>query len=183
VLPDGSQVRLRRRRPLNLGAESFNVDTKYNGQPASGIGIQLATGANALKTANAVRARLAQLEPYFPARTADSSTPERTTPFIRISIQEVVKTLLEGIALVFLVMFLFLQNIRATLIPSIRCHVRSDPRELAHHPLRVASTRRRSFLACMDALDVFSTSIASMQEEGLSPVEATRKAMGSSRGR
>src|SRR6195256_1421159 len=118
VLPDGSQVRLRAVARVGLGAESFNIDNKYNGQPASGIGIQLATGANALQTANAVRARIAQLQPYFP-HGLQAVYPNDVTPFIKISIQEVVKTLLEGIALVFLVMFLFLQNIRATLIPSI----------------------------------------------------------------
>src|SRR6267143_1314289 len=118
VMPDGSQVRLRDVARVGLGAESFNIDNKYNGQPASGIGIQLATGANALQTANAVRARIAQLQPYFP-HGLQAVYPNDVTPFIKISIQEVVKTLLEGIALVFLVMFLFLQNIRATLIPSI----------------------------------------------------------------
>src|SRR6267378_2114557 len=118
VMPDGSQVRLRDVARVGLGAESFNVDNRYNGQPASGIGIQLATGANALQTANAVRARIAQLQPYFP-HGLQTVYPNDVTPFIKISIQEVVKTLLEGIALVVLVMFLFLQNIRATLIPSI----------------------------------------------------------------
>src|SRR6202163_4657681 len=88
VLPDGSQVRLRDVARVNLGAESFNVDTKYNGQPASGIGIQLATGANALNTANAIRARLAQLQPYFP-HGLQIVYPNDTTPFIKISIQEV----------------------------------------------------------------------------------------------
>src|SRR5258706_2504467 len=118
ALPDGSQVRLRDVARIALGAENFVIDNKYNGDPASGIGIQLATGANALDTATAVRAKLEQLKPYFPPGLK-VVYPNDTTPFIRISIQEVVKTLLEGIALVVAVMFLFLQNWRATLIPAI----------------------------------------------------------------
>src|SRR5882762_1058496 len=118
ALPDGSQVRLRDVARIGLGAESFAVDTQYNGQPASGIGIQLATGANALATATAVRAQIDQLKPYFPPGL-EVVYPNDTTPFIKISIQEVAKTLLEGIALVVLVMYLFLQNARATLIPAI----------------------------------------------------------------
>ena len=99
VLPDGSQVRLRDVARVELGAESFNVDNKYNGQPASGIGIQLATGANALATANAVRTRVDQLSKYFPPGLK-VVYPNDTTPFIKASITEVVKTLFEGIALV-----------------------------------------------------------------------------------
>ncbi|HEY4040147.1 MAG TPA: efflux RND transporter permease subunit [Burkholderiaceae bacterium] len=118
VLPDGSQVRLHDVARIALGAENFNVDNKYNGQPASGIGIQLATGANALATATAVRAKLEELKPYFPPGL-EIVYPNDVTPFVKISIQEVVKTLLEGIVLVVLVMYLFMQNIRATLIPAI----------------------------------------------------------------
>ncbi len=184
VLPDGSQVRLRDVARVNLGAESFNVDTKYNGQPASGIGIQLATGANALKTANAVRARLAQLEPYFP-HGLQIVYPNDTTPFIRISIQEVVKTLLEGIALVFLVMFLFLQNIRATLIPSIAVPVVLLGTFGVMAALGFTINALSMFgmvlaigLLVDDAIVVVENVERVMQEEGLSPVEATRKAMG-----
>ena len=116
--PDGSQVHLRDVARVELGAENFNVDSKYNGEPASGIGIQLATGANALATADAVRARIAELSKYFPPGLR-VVYPYDTTPFVRVSIAEVVKTLFEGVALVFLVMYLFLQNIRATLVPTI----------------------------------------------------------------
>src|SRR5258706_11811959 len=118
ALPDGSQVRLRDVARIGLGAESFAVDTQYNGQPASGIGIQLATGANALATAKAVRAKIDELKPYF-THGLVVVYPNDITPFINISIQEVVKTLLEGVVLVVLVMYLFLQNARATLIPAI----------------------------------------------------------------
>ena len=91
ALPDGSQVRLRDVARIALGAENFIIDNKYNGVPASAIGIQLATGANALDTANAVRAKIAELRPYFPPGLKDVY-PNDVTPFIKISMLEVVKT-------------------------------------------------------------------------------------------
>jgi len=103
---------------IDLGAETYFIDSKYGGQPASGIGIQLAPGSNALATATAVRAKIDELAPYFP-HGLQVVYPYDTTPFVKISITEVVKTLFEGILLVFLVMYLFLQNLRATLIPTI----------------------------------------------------------------
>src|SRR6202521_2344585 len=184
VLPDGSQVRLRDVARVNLGAESFNVDTKYNGQPASGIGIQLATGADALNTANAIRARLAQLQPYFP-HGLQIVYPNDTTPFIKISITEVVKTLLEGIALVFLVMFLFLQNIRATIIPSIAVPVVllgtfgvMSAFGFTINTLSMFGLVLAIGLLVDDAIVVVENVERVMSEEGLSPLEATRKAMG-----
>src|SRR6266478_9906437 len=183
VLPDGSQVRLRDVARVALGAESFTVDTQYNGQPASGIGIQLAPGANALQTANAVRARIAQLQPYFP-RGLQVVYPNDTTPFIKISIQEVVKTLLEGIALVFLVMFLFLQNWRATLIPTIAVPVVLLGTFGVMAALGFTINTLSMFglvlaigLLVDDAIVVVENVERVMSEEGLSPVEATRKAM------
>ena len=118
VNPDGSQVRIKDVARLELGGENYNVDTAYNGQPTVGMGIQLATGANALQTAKLVRQRVEELSRYFPHGLA-VKYPYDTTPFVRLSIEEVIKTLLEGIVLVFLVMYLFLQNLRATLIPTI----------------------------------------------------------------
>ncbi|HEY7640562.1 MAG TPA: efflux RND transporter permease subunit [Steroidobacteraceae bacterium] len=118
VNPDGSQVRLSDVARIELGAENFDVDDKYNGQGAAGIAVQLAAGANALATAEAVRSRLDELAKYFPAGM-HIEYPYDTTPFVKVSLEEVVKTLFEGIALVFLVMYLFLQNIRATIIPTI----------------------------------------------------------------
>ena len=103
---------------IELGGENYNVVAKINGKPASGLGIKLATGANALDTAAAIKAKLAELQPYFP-QGMKVVYPYDTTPFVKISIHEVVKTLFEAIILVFLVMYLFLQNIRATLIPTI----------------------------------------------------------------
>ena len=118
VNQDGSQVRLRDVAKIELGGENYDVIAKFNGQPASGLGIKLATGANALDTANAIRAELKKMEPFFPSGLK-IVYPYDTTPFVQISIHEVVKTLVEAIILVFLVMYLFLQNFRATLIPTI----------------------------------------------------------------
>jgi len=115
---NGALVRLRDVARIERGPENFIVDNRYNGEPASGLGIQLAPGANALETAELMRARIAELQPVFPAGLK-VVYPNDVTPFIQVSIHEVVKTLLEGIVLVVLVMYLFMQNIRATLIPSI----------------------------------------------------------------
>ena len=115
---NGALVRLRDVARIERGPENFIVDNRYNGEPASGLGIQLAPGANALETADLVRARIAELQPVFPAGLK-VVYPNDVTPFIKVSIEEVVKTLLEGILLVVLVMYLFMQNVRATLIPSI----------------------------------------------------------------
>src|ERR1700736_6358844 len=118
VNPDGSQVRLHDVATVSLGGENYSIDTKYNGKPASAIAVKLATGANALKTAEAVKATIEKLKPTFP-HGGVAEYQYDTTPFVKISIEEVVKTLIEAIVLVFLVMYLFLQNIRATLIPTI----------------------------------------------------------------
>ena len=115
---DGSQVRLKDVARIELGGENYNTVTKINGQDAAAIGIKLATGANALDTATAIKAKLNELQPFFP-QGMKVVYPYDTTPFVKISIHEVVKTLFEAIILVFLVMYLFLQNLRATLIPTI----------------------------------------------------------------
>ena len=118
VNADGSQVRLKDVARIELGGENYNTVTKINGQDAAAIGIKLATGANALDTASAIKNKLQELAPYFP-QGMQVVYPYDTTPFVQISIHEVIKTLFEAIILVFLVMYLFLQNIRATLIPTI----------------------------------------------------------------
>ncbi|MDU3155360.1 MAG: efflux RND transporter permease subunit, partial [Hafnia alvei] len=118
VQTDGSRVLLRDVAKIELGGENYNVIARFNGKPAAGLGIKLATGANALDAAEGVKKELAKLQPFFPA-SMKVVYPYDTTPFVKISINEVVKTLLEAIVLVFLVMYLFLQNIRATLIPTI----------------------------------------------------------------
>ncbi|MEM8162823.1 efflux RND transporter permease subunit, partial [Morganella morganii] len=118
VNTDGSVVRLKDVAYVELGAENYGIIARYNGKPSAGIGVKLATGANALDTANAVREKLAEMQPYFPDGM-QVVYPYDTTPFVKISIFEVVKTLVEAIMLVFVVMYLFLQNFRATLIPTI----------------------------------------------------------------
>lgn len=115
---DGSQVRLRDVARVELGSQNYSRIVRYKGKPAAGIAVTLATGANALDTADAVKDRVEQLKSSLPAGI-EVVYPNDSTPFVRLSIRSVVKTLLEAFALVFLVMFLFLQNVRATLIPAI----------------------------------------------------------------
>ena len=114
----GATVHLRDVARMELGSENYNVLARYNGKPATGVAIKLATGANALDTANAVKARIAVMEKQFPAGMKAVIAFD-TTPFVKLSIEEVVKTLVEAVILVFLVMYLFLQNFRATLIPTM----------------------------------------------------------------
>jgi len=118
VNADGSQVRLADVAKVELGGENYSINAQYNGMPASGLGLRLATGANALDTANAVRETVDQLKPFFP-QGLEVVYPYDTTPVISASINGVVETLLEAIALVFVVMFLFLQNFRITIIPTL----------------------------------------------------------------
>ena len=184
VNADGSQVRLRDVAQINLGAESYFIDGRYNGQPASGIGIQLEPGANALATAKAVRARIAELAPYFP-HGLQVVYPYDSTPFVRISITEVAKTLLEGILLVFLVMYLFLQNLRATLIPTIAVPVVllgtfgiMAACGFTINTLSMFGLVLAIGLLVDDAIVVVENVERVMFEEGISAREATRKAMG-----
>ena len=183
VMPDGSRVRIGDVARVELGAENFNVDNKYNGQPAAGIGVQLATGANALATADAVRAKINQLSKYFPAGLR-VVFPYDTTPFIRISITEVVKTLFEGIALVFLVMYLFLQNFRATLIPTIAVPVVLlgafgviAAAGFTINTLTMFGLVLAIGLLVDDAIVVVENVERIMDEENITAVAATRKAM------
>jgi multidrug efflux pump len=184
VNQDGSQVRIRDIAKVELGAETYFIDSKYNGAAASGIGIQLAPGANALETATAVRARIDELAPYFP-HGLRVVYPYDTTPFVKISITEVVKTLFEGIALVFLVMYLFLQNLRATLIPTIAVPVVLlgtfgilSAFGFTINTLSMFGMVLAIGLLVDDAIVVVENVERVMAEEGLSAREATRKAMG-----
>ena len=184
VLPDGARVRLADVARIALGPENYNVDVRYNGKSASGLGIQLAPGANALATAEAVRARLIELAPYFP-RGLRVVYPNDVTPFIEVSIHEVVKTLIEGIILVFLVMYLFLQNVRATLIPSITVPVVLlgtfgvlSALGYSINTLTMFAMVLAIGLLVDDAIVVVENVERVMTEEGLSPIEATRKSMG-----
>ncbi|HWK62052.1 MAG TPA: efflux RND transporter permease subunit [Eoetvoesiella sp.] len=184
VNPDGSQVRIKDVARLELGGENYNFDTKYSGVPAAGLGIQLATGANALQTAKLVRARVQELSKYFPAGL-EVKYPYDTTPFVKLSIEEVVKTLLEGIVLVFLVMYLFLQNFRATLIPTIAVPVvllgtfgTMAMVGFSINTLSMFGMVLAIGLLVDDAIVVVENVERVMAEEGLSPHDATRKAMG-----
>ncbi|PVZ87321.1 hydrophobe/amphiphile efflux-1 family RND transporter [Serratia sp. S1B] len=188
VNPDGSQVRLSDVARVELGGESYNVVARYNGKPASGIGIKLATGANALNTAAAVKAELNKLQPFFPA-SLQVVYPYDTTPFVKISIHEVVKTLVEAIILVFLVMYLFLQNFRATLIPTIAVPVvlLGTFAILATFGYSINTLTMFGMVLAIgllvdDAIVVVENVERIMAEEGLSPKEATKKSMGQIQG-
>ncbi|HIE4842223.1 TPA: efflux RND transporter permease BpeB [Burkholderia multivorans] len=184
VNQDGSQVRLKDVAQIGLGAENYNFDTKYNGQPSAALGIQLATNANALATAKAVRAKVDELSKYFPHGLV-VKYPYDATPFVKLSIEEVVKTLLEGIVLVFLVMYLFLQNLRATIIPTIAVPVVllgtfaiMSLVGFSINTLSMFGLVLAIGLLVDDAIVVVENVERVMAEEGLGPKEATRKAMG-----
>ena len=184
VNQDGSQVRLKDVGHVALGAENYNFDTKFNGKPSAALGIQLATNANALATAKAVRQQVDTLSKYFP-HGLSVAYPYDTTPFVKLSIEEVVKTLLEGIVLVFLVMYLFLQNLRATIIPTIAVPVVllgtfaiMSMVGFSINTLSMFGLVLAIGLLVDDAIVVVENVERVMAEEGLSPKEATRKAMG-----
>ncbi|EIK7062211.1 efflux RND transporter permease subunit, partial [Salmonella enterica subsp. enterica serovar Enteritidis] len=188
VNQDGSQVRLRDVAKIELGGENYDVIAKFNGQPASGLGIKLATGANALDTATAIRAELKKMEPFFPPGMK-IVYPYDTTPFVKISIHEVVKTLVEAIILVFLVMYLFLQNFRATLIPTIAVPVvlLGTFAVLAAFGFSINTLTMFGMVLAIgllvdDAIVVVENVERVMTEEGLPPKEATRKSMGQIQG-
>lgn len=188
VNQDGSQVRLKDVAKVELGGQSYDVIARYNGQPAAGLGIKLATGANALDTAAAVRATIDKLKPYFP-HGLEVVYPYDTTPFVKISIMEVVKTLVEAIVLVFLVMYLFLQNFRATLIPTIAVPVVLlgtfailSAFGFSINTLTMFGMVLAIGLLVDDAIVVVENVERVMVEEGLPPKEATRKSMGQIQG-
>ncbi len=181
--PDGSVLRLGDIARVELGAENYDYITRYNGQPASGMAISLATGANALDTATAVEARLAELKPFFP-EGLDVVIPFDTTPFVKVSIEGVIHTLIEAVVLVFLVMFLFLQNFRATLIPTLAVPVVLlgtfgilAAAGLSINMLTMFAMVLAIGLLVDDAIVVVENVERIMSEEGLSPLEATRKSM------
>jgi multidrug efflux pump len=184
VMTDGAQVRIRDVARVARGAENYSTDSKYNGAPASGIGVYLAPGANALDTSDAVHALIDRLQPFFPAGLK-AFYPIDAAPFIRGSMKEVVKTLFEGIGLVFLVMLLFLQNIRATLVPTIAVPVvlmgTFGIMAAAGFTINILSMFGLVLaigLLVDDAIVVVENVERIMSEEGLPPEAATRKAMG-----
>ncbi|WP_436894045.1 efflux RND transporter permease subunit [Siccibacter turicensis] len=183
VNQDGSVVHLSDIARIELGGENYNMVTKINGQAATGLGIKLATGANTLDTAAAIKTRLAELQSFFP-QGMRVVYPYDTTPFVKISIHEVVKTLVEAVILVFLVMYLFLQNIRATLIPTIAVPVVLAGTFAILSALGYSINTLTMFgmvlaigLLVDDAIVVVENVERVMQEEHLPPKEATRKSM------
>jgi len=179
----GATVRLEDVARVEIGAQSYGRSTTLNGQPMAGLAIQLATGANALAAADGVQARMEAIESGLPQDVA-WSIPYDTTPFVRISIEEVVKTLLEAMALVFLVMFLFLQSWRATLIPTVVVPIALAGACLglwlfgfSINVLTLFGMVLAIGILVDDAIIVIENVERIMREEGLSPKEATKKAM------
>ncbi|GMG93140.1 efflux RND transporter permease subunit [Cupriavidus metallidurans] len=188
VNPDGSQVRLKDVADVALGGQDYTINAQYNGRPASGIAIRLASGANALETVKNIHNTLAQLEPTFPPGIK-VVFPYDTTPVISDSIHEVIKTLLEAIVLVFLVMYLFLQNFRATLIPTIAVPVvlLGTFGVLAAFGYSINTLTMFGMVLAIgllvdDAIVVVENVERVMAEEGLGPKEAARKSMGQIQG-
>ena len=180
---DGSLVRLSDVATVELGAESYTTSSAYNGMPAAGLAVTLATGANAISTSEAVQATINRLSPTFP-EGVKAVYPYDTTPFVRLSIKEVVKTLFEAIVLVFIVMFVFLQNLRATLIPTLAIPVvlLGTFGVLAVLGYSINTLTMFAMVLAIgllvdDAIVVVENVERVMQEEGLPPKEATRKSM------
>ena len=183
VNPDGSRVLLRDVARVELGSESYTNNSRFSGKPATGMAIRPATGANALETVDAIRAKVEELRPFFPPGIR-IVYPLDTTPFVRLSIEEVVKTLVEAVVLVFLVMYLFLQNFRATLIPTIAVPVVLlgtfavlAAAGYSINTLTLFGVVLAIGLLVDDAIVVVENVERVMSEEGLSPKEATRKSM------
>ena len=183
VNQDGSKVRLKDVARVELAGESYDADALYNGQSTAAVAIKLATGANALDTAEKVRAKLNELADYFPANM-EIVYPYDTTPFVKISIEEVVQTLIEAIFLVFCVMYLFLQNFRATLIPTIAVPVvlLGTFGVMAAFGFSINTLTMFGMVLAIgllvdDAIVVVENVERLMSEEDLSPLEATRKSM------
>jgi HAE1 family hydrophobic/amphiphilic exporter-1 len=181
--PDGSIVRVRDIGRTELGTESYDIEASYNGYPSAALAIRQAAGANALQTADNVRSKLNEMSHFFPAGMK-VVYPYDTTPFVKVAIKEVVKTLFEAILLVFLVMYLFMGNMRATLIPTIAVPV-VILGTFAVLGLFGFSINMLTMFAMVlaigllvdDAIVVVENVERIMSEEGLSPYEATRKSM------
>ena len=182
--PQGGSVRLGDVAKVELGAENYSFTSKFNGYPASGFAVSLATGANALNTAKAVKAEVARIAQDFPAGI-DYAFPVDSTPFIQTSIHEVQKTLMEAIVLVFLVIFVFLQSLRASFIPMIAVPVVLLGVMAGLLVLGFSINTLTMFAMVLaiglivdDAIVVVENVERVMEEDGLGPVEATRKSMG-----
>lgn len=183
VAEDGSKVTVADVAEVELGALDYSVVARYNRQQASGLAVNLATGANALATAEAVKAKLAELEQFFP-QGVELVIPYDTTPFVEISIKEVVKILFEAVILVFILMFIFLQNLRATIIPSLAIPVVllgtfgiMSALGFSINTLTMFGLVLAIGLLVDDAIVVVENVERLMSEEKLSPRQATIKSM------
>jgi len=181
---DGSSVRIKDVARVELGAQSYSPPARLNGRPTTGIAVQLSPTANALATARAVRARLTELAPYFPPGVK-ATIPYDTSKFVEISIRQVAETLVEAVVLVFLVMFLFLQNIRYTLIPTLVVPVALLGTFAVLFALGFSINVLTMFgmvlvigIVVDDAIVVVENVERIMSEEGLAPLAAARKGMG-----
>jgi hydrophobe/amphiphile efflux-1 (HAE1) family protein len=182
--PDGSVVRIKDVGRTELGTQSYNAEIYFNGKPSAGLAVRQAAGANALDTARAVKQKMDELSRYFPSGMKVTYSND-ATPFIRVSIEEVVKTLLEAVLLVFLIMWLFLGNFRATLIPTIAVPVvllgtfgLLGLFGFSINMLTMFAMVMAIGLLVDDAIVVVENVERIMSEEGLSPREATAKSMG-----
>jgi multidrug efflux pump len=180
---DGSTVKLKDVASAKVGTENYDIQSFYQGKPVGGMAIRLAAGANALDTADRIKAKMTELSHYFPAGVK-VVYPYDTTPFVKISIEEVVKTLFEAVFLVFVIMFLFLQNIRATLIPTIAVPVVLlgtfgvlSACGFSINTLTMFALVIVIGLLVDDAIVVVENVERIMSEEGLSPRDATLKSM------
>ncbi|MCM2264854.1 MAG: efflux RND transporter permease subunit [Desulfuromonadales bacterium] len=181
---DGSTIKLRDVAECKIGTENYEVEARYKGKPLGGMAIRLAAGANALDTGDRIKAKMAELERYFPAGMK-VVYPYDTTPFVKISIKEVMMTLIEAVFLVFIIMFLFLQNFRATLIPTIAVPVvlLGTMGVLAAGGFSINTLTMFALVIVIgllvdDAIVVVENVERIMSEEGLPPREATIKSMG-----
>ncbi len=183
INPDGSVVRIKDVGRAELGTDAYDIEAFHNGRPAAGMAIRQAAGANALETADRVKAKMAEMSRFFPPGMK-VVYPYDTTPFIRVAIGEVVKTLFEAVLLVFLVMWLFMGNLRATLIPTIAVPVVLlgtfavlEFFGFSINMLTMFAMVLAIGLLVDDAIVVVENVERIMSEEGLSPKEATRKSM------
>lgn len=181
--PDGSTVRLRDVARMDVGAENYNFSSRLNGQPSAAVAIQLSSTGNAVATADAVRAKMEELSEFFPDG-AEYSIPYDTSPFVSASIEKVLYTLVEAVVLVFLVMFVFLQNLRYTVIPTLVVPVALLGTLAVMYATGFSINVLTMFAMVLaigilvdDAIVVVENVERIMAEEGLSPKDATRKAM------
>ncbi len=183
VNKNGSQIRLKDVARIELGPQDYGMVSRYQGKPAAGLAISMAAGANALQTSAKLKQRLVELTEFMP-KGMEVVYPYDTTPFVRVSILEVVKTLGEAILLVVLVMYLFLQNFRATLIPTIAVPVvlLGTFGVLAAFGFSINTLTMFAMVLAIgllvdDAIVVVENVERVMEHEGLSPREATKKSM------